>query len=54
MSVDMLDLKDAHRDNDKINVIWTGIIRGSGIFDSAVADTQVKALFDQSTYLKTN
>ena len=53
MSVDMLDLKDASS-NDKINVIWTGLIRGSGIFDSTVADSQVKALFDQSSYLKTN
>lgn len=53
MSVDMLDLKNASG-NDKINVIWTGLIRGSGIFDSTVADSQVKALFDQSPYLKTN
>ena len=53
MSVDILDLKDAST-NDKINVIWTGLIRGSGIFDSSVADSQVKALFDQSSYLKTN
>ena len=53
MSVDILDLKDASSDH-KINVIWTGLIRGSGIFNSAVADSQVKALFDQSPYLKTN
>ncbi len=53
MSVDMLDLKDASS-NDKINVIWTGLIRGSGIFDASAADSQVKALFDQSSYLKTN
>jgi hypothetical protein len=53
ISVDILDLKNASS-NDKINVIWTGLIRGSGIFDSTVADSQVKALFDQSSYLKTN
>ena len=53
ISVDILDLKDASSDH-KINVIWTGLIRGSGIFNSAVADKQVKALFDQSPYLKTN
>jgi Domain of unknown function (DUF4136) len=53
MSIDILDLKDASA-NDKINVIWTGLIRGSGIFDSGAADSQVKALFDQSSYLKTN
>ena len=53
ISVDMLDLKNAAQDK-KINVIWTGLIRGAGIFDTTVADSQVKALFDQSPYLKTN
>jgi len=51
ISVDLLDLKNAAA-HDKINVIWTGLIRGSGIFNTSVADTQVKALFDQSSYLK--
>jgi hypothetical protein len=51
ISVDLLDLKNAPA-HDKINVIWTGLIRGSGIFNAAVADAQVKALFDQSSYLK--
>jgi len=53
MSVDMLDLKNAAT-NKKINFIWTGLIRGEGIFSAANADAQVKALFDQSTYLKTS
>lgn len=53
ISVDFLDLKNAPADK-KINVIWTGLIRGSGIFNETVADSQVKALFDQSPYLKTN
>lgn len=53
ISVDMLDLKNAP-ENKKINVVWTGLIRGSGIFDLTVAGSQVKALFDQSPYLKTN
>ncbi len=51
ISVDLLDLKNASG-NNKINVIWTGLIRGSGIFDASVADSQVQALFDQSSYLK--
>lgn len=50
MSVDVLDLKNA-ASRKEINIIWTGLIRGSGIFNSSVADTQVKALFDQSPYL---
>lgn len=53
ISVDILDLKNASSDK-KINVIWTGLIRGSGIFDATIADSQVQALFDQSPYLKIN
>jgi hypothetical protein len=51
LSVDMLDLKNAAA-NNRINVIWTGLIRGSGIFNSATAAQQVKMLFNQSPYLK--
>ncbi|HVX52327.1 MAG TPA: DUF4136 domain-containing protein [Chitinophagaceae bacterium] len=53
MSIDMLDLKNAPG-NKTINFIWTGLIRGEGIFSAGNADAQVKALFDQSTYLKAN
>lgn len=53
VSIDMLDLKNASA-NNKIVVIWTGLIRGEGLSDSTSADSQVKALFDQSPYLKTN
>lgn len=51
LSVDLLDLKDAATSN-RINVIWNGLIRGSGIFNSATAADQVKMLFTQSPYLK--
>jgi len=51
LSVDILDLKDAASTN-RINVIWTGLIRGSGIFNSSTAQDQVKTLFTQSPYLK--
>lgn len=50
ISVDMLDLKDAPVTN-KIEVIWTGLIRGSGIFKAAAASSQVNMLFNQSPYL---
>ncbi len=53
ISIDILDLKNAAA-NNKIDVSWTGIIRGPGIFNANTADSQVKALFDQSPYLKTN
>ena len=53
LSVDALDLKDA--DGTKtITGVWSGLIRGSGIFNSASAASQVKALFDQSPYFTTN
>src|SRR5205809_1522545 len=53
MSIDMLDLKNAGT-KGSIDVIWNGLIRGEGIFNSANADPIVKALFDQSTYLQSN
>ncbi len=53
LSIDMLDLKNASA-NNQIRLVWTGLIRGEGIADAATADSQVKALFDQSPYLKTN
>lgn len=52
LSIDMLDLKNASS-NGAIRGIWNGLIRGSGIFRSGAADSQVKALFDQSPYIKT-
>lgn len=53
VSIDILNLKGASESHE-INVVWTGLIRGSGIFNAGIADSQVKALFDQSSYLKTN
>lgn len=53
ISIDMLDIKNAPVAN-KIEVIWTGLIRGSGIFNAATASAQVSMLFNQSPYLKTN
>lgn len=51
ISVDLLNLKNAAAAN-RINVIWTGLIRGTGIFNSANAAQQIKMLFNQSSYLK--
>ena len=52
LSVDMIDLKDASGDKT-IKGVWNGIIRGEGIFNTANAASQVKALFEQSQYLIT-
>lgn len=51
VSIDMLDLKNAAT-KGSIDVIWTGLIRGEGIFNTINADPGVKALFDQSTYIQ--
>jgi len=51
LSVDMFDLKNAATEN-RINIVWTGLIRGSGIFNANTAASQVKMLFNQSPYLK--
>ncbi len=53
LSVDVLDLKNAATSN-RINGIWSGLIRGSGIFNPATAASQVQQLFNQSPYLKKN
>ena len=52
LSIDLLDLKDASTTNN-IKIVWTGLIRGSGIF-SGDANAHVTALFQQSPYLGTN
>lgn len=51
ISVDLLDLKNAASTN-RITGIWTGLIRGSGIFNPGVADKQVSMLFEQSPYIR--
>lgn len=52
LSVEILDLKNAS-ENGSINVLWSGVVRGSGIFNSNTVNDQVKALFSQSAYIKT-
>jgi hypothetical protein len=51
ISVDMFDLKDAAA-NGKIKAVWNGVIRGTGNDNIANISSNVKALFDQSAYLK--
>ncbi len=51
LSIDIVDLKDAGKDN-KIKGVWNGLIRGEAIFNVSSAESQVNTLFDQSPYLK--
>ncbi len=53
LSIEMLDLKDATKNNNKIGTVWTALARGSGVFRAANAASQVDAFFSQSPYLKT-
>jgi len=52
-SIDLLDLETAST-TKQIRGVWNGLIRGTGVFDVNNAPSQVKALFDQSPYLKAN
>jgi hypothetical protein len=52
LSIDVIDLKNAAQNGNKLNVVWSGLIRGSGIFNSATINNQIAALFAQSPYLK--
>jgi hypothetical protein len=53
LSIDMLDLKDAAA-NNSIYPVWSGIARGTGVFSTSAAESEVSFLFDQSPYLVTN
>ena len=53
ITIDMVDLKNATNNNNQLKVIWSGLIRGSGIFSGNISN-QVNALFNQSSYLKSN
>lgn len=52
VSIDMFDLKNAAT-KGKINLMWNGLARGTGIFNSSNADAGVQTLFSQSPYLTT-
>jgi hypothetical protein len=52
LSIDALDLKNPV--NNQLKTVWSALARGSGVFSTANAANQVKAVFEQSPYLKTN
>ncbi len=51
LAIDMVDLKNVAT-NNQLRVIWSGLIRGSGIFSGQNINEQVNALFSQSSYLQ--
>jgi hypothetical protein len=50
LSIDALDLKGAS--NNVIKTVWSALARGTGVFSTANAGTEVSAVFMQSPYLK--
>ncbi|MGE7777072.1 DUF4136 domain-containing protein [Chitinophaga sp. NPDC101104] len=54
VAVDLLDLKNAKTgEGNKLTAIWNVMLRGSGVWNGNNIETMVKAVFDQSQYLKT-
>jgi hypothetical protein len=53
LSIDILDLKNASG-TQTIKGVWSGVVRGEGIFRTSNVQSQIQALFDQSPYLKSN
>lgn len=52
ISIDMIDLKNPDTGNNQLRTLWTGLVRGSGIFNTSNINTMVKSLFSQSPYLQ--
>ncbi len=52
LAVDIVDIKNAAANNNQLRVVWSGLIRGSGIFSGQNINSSVAALFEQSPYLK--
>lgn len=53
LTIDALDLKNAGADK-KINGVWMGLVRGSGVFRTSNVTKHIDNLFDQSAYFKAN
>lgn len=54
LNIDLLDLKNASANGNKLKSVWSGLARGEGVFRVSNASSQVNALFSQSSYLKVN
>lgn len=52
LEIDLLDLKNASANGNKLVGIWTGLARGEQVFSPNNASSEVSLLFSQSAYLK--
>ncbi len=51
LSFDLVDLKTAES-SSQLQIVWNGLIRGSGIYNESAMPSQIAQLFEQSPYLK--
>jgi len=52
LEIDVLDLKNAAANGNKLVGIWTGLARGEDVFSPSNAANEISAMFAQSAYLK--
>lgn len=52
LAIDIVDLENATQNNNQLKVIWSGLIRGSGILSGQNNNSLINALFSQSAYLQ--
>ncbi|MBO9151202.1 DUF4136 domain-containing protein [Chitinophaga sp. GCM10012297] len=54
VAVDLVDLKNAASHGNQLTAIWNAQLRGTGVWNGNNLDSMLKAVFDQSQYLKTS
>ncbi len=52
LSIDALNLKDA-KEGNTIKPLWSGVVRGSGVFNTGNTASEAQMLMDQSPYFTT-
>ena len=53
VAVDLVDLKNAASHDNQLVAIWNAQLRGTGVWNGDNLEPMLKAVFDQSQYLKT-
>jgi hypothetical protein len=54
VAIDLVDLKNAAGHDNKLTAVWNAQLRGTGVWTGSNLDSMLKAVFDQSQYLKTS
>lgn len=52
VAVDLVDLKNAASHDNQLVAIWNAQLRGTGVWNGSNLEPMLKAVFDQSQYLK--